>query len=474
MNTLKQQCLNQLAKYFDEAFTSNQTICENHGRDDSYHDTAAPDAVIFPETTKQVIEAVKICAAHKIPIIPYGAGTSLEGHVLAIEGGVCIDLSKMNRIINVDSENMSCTVEAGVTRKQLNQYLRDTGLMFPIDPGADATLGGMVSTSASGTNAVRYGTMKNNVLSLNVVMANGDEVSTGCKARKTSAGYDLNSLLVSSEGTLGIITEVTVKLYGIPESTAAGICNFDSLQNAVNTVVTTIQNGISVARIELLDSNQIKAINHYNTFNYPLKPTLWFELHGSESAVAEQSQWLEQTCRDNDGEMLEWSTDREQGIKLWQARHQAWFANHAIAPGKQGMTTDVCVPISKLTECIIDTQNDIASSSLFCSIIGHVGDGNFHVIIMLDKNNPVELAEAKRINENVVRRAQLVGGTCTGEHGIGLGKIAMLREENKAAVQLMRQIKVALDPDNIMNPGKIFSQSDFLQSNAILVYNVVC
>jgi D-lactate dehydrogenase (cytochrome) len=411
--------------------------------------------VIFAETTEEVAEAVRVCAAHKVPVIPFGTGTSLEGHVGAVEGGITIDLSRMNNVLEVHAEDLDCRVQAGVTRKQLNEYLRDTGLFFPIDPGADASLGGMAATRASGTNAVRYGTMRDNVLALTVVLADGRVIRTSRRARKSSAGYDLTRLFVGSEGTLGVIAELTLRLYGIPEAISAAVCPFDDLKSAVETVMLTIQSGIPVARIELLDEVQMDAINRHSRLDYPVKPTLFFEFHGSEKGVVEQVEQVKAIAADFGAGDFRWATKPEDRNRLWQARHDAYYACLALRPGAKGLATDVCVPISRLTECIVDTRRDIDETGLLAPIVGHVGDGNFHVVVVMDMNDAAEVARCKAFNERLVMRALAMDGTCTGEHGIGHGKIDFLVAEHGEAVSVMRAVKTALDPHNIMNPGKI-------------------
>jgi D-lactate dehydrogenase (cytochrome) len=434
-----------------------RAVREHHGKDSSYHAMEMPDAVAFAESTEEVAAIVKLCAAHKVPVIPFGSGTSLEGQVQAARGGVCIDLSGMNAILEVNESDLDCRVQAGVTRKTLNTHLRDTGLFFPIDPGADASLGGMAATSASGTNAVRYGTMRENVMGLTVVLADGRVIRTGGRARKSSAGYDLTRLFVGSEGTLGVITEVQLRLYGIPEATTAAVCSFDTLAGAVDTVILTIQSGIPVARIELLDEMQVRAINAYAKLDYPEKPTLFFEFHGTEAWAKEQAELVGGIAQDYGGTNFSWATRQEDRTKLWQARHDAWFANLAMKPGCQGWATDVCVPISRLAECILETRKDIDASGVLAPIVGHVGDGNFHLTFLLDPAKPEEMAKAEGVNERMVMRALAMGGTCTGEHGVGTGKMRFLQAEHGEALTVMRQVKLALDPDNIMNPGKILT-----------------
>jgi D-lactate dehydrogenase (cytochrome) len=402
-----------------------------------------------------VAAIVKLCAGHRTPVIAFGAGTSLEGQVAALNGGISVDLSQMNRILQVNAEDLDATVEAGVTRKQLNEHLRDTGLFFPIDPGADASLGGMAATRASGTNAVRYGTMRENVLSLTVVLADGRVIRTARRARKSAAGYDLTRLFVGSEGTLGLITELTLRLYGIPEAISAAVCAFPSLEDAVNSVIETIQLGVPVARIELLDEAQMAAINKYSKLDHKVAPTLFFEFHGSASGVAEQSETVKSIAADNGGEGFRWATTVEERSKLWQARHDAYYAALALRPGSKGWATDVCVPISRLAQCIRETKQDLAQSSVPCALVGHVGDGNFHLVFMIDPNRPEEIAEAARLNNRMVTRALAMEGTCTGEHGVGYGKMDFLVAEHGEAISVMGMIKRALDPDNLLNPGKI-------------------
>ncbi|HZU89532.1 MAG TPA: FAD-linked oxidase C-terminal domain-containing protein [Stellaceae bacterium] len=438
-----------------ERLSTSAAVCAQHGKDESYHTPYPPDAVAFAHGTEEVAAIVRLCAEHRTPVVPFGTGTSLEGHVAALKGGVCIDLSQMNRILAVNAEDLDATVEAGVTRKQLNEYLRDTGLFFPIDPGADASLGGMAATRASGTNAVRYGTMRENVLSLTVVLADGRVIRTARRARKSAAGYDLTRLFVGSEGTLGIITELTVRLYGIPEAISAAVCAFPDIESAVATVILTIQSGVPVARIELLDQAQMAAINRYAKLDHKVAPTLFFEFHGSPAGVAEQAEAVKAIAGDHGGEDFRWAVTQEERSKLWQARHDAYYAALAMRPGSKGWATDVCVPISRLAECIGETKRDLAGSPIPSALVGHVGDGNFHLVFLIDPNRPEEIAEANRLNERMVARALAMEGTCTGEHGVGYGKMAFLPAEHGEAVDVMRAIKRALDPVNILNPGKI-------------------
>jgi D-lactate dehydrogenase (cytochrome) len=450
-----QPLIDLLRQRFGERLSTAAAVREQHGKDESYHTPAPPDAVVFARSTEEVAEVVRLCAAHKVPVIPFGTGTSLEGHVAALQGGICIDLSQMNRVLRVSAEDLDCTVEAGVTRKQLNEYLRDTGLFFPIDPGADASLGGMTATRASGTNAVRYGTMRENVLALTVVLADGRVIRTARRARKSSAGYDLTRLFVGSEGTLGVITEVTLRLYGIPEAIMAAVCPFPSVEAAVDTVVATIQAGIPVARIELLDAKQMDAVNKYAKLDYAVAPTLFFEFHGTARGVEEQVAQVKEFAAEQGGTAFRWAATPEERSKLWQARHDAYYAALALRPGSKGWATDVCVPISRLAESIAETKRDLDQSFVNAVLVGHVGDGNFHLAFILDPDKPEELAEATRINDKMVQRAIAMEGTCTGEHGVGYGKLDFLVAEHGDALSVMRMIKKALDPDNIMNPGKI-------------------
>jgi D-lactate dehydrogenase (cytochrome) len=392
-----------------------------------------------------------------VPVVPFGIGSSLEGHVNAVAGGVSIDLSRMNRVLQVNAEDLDARVEAGVTHRQLNKALRGTGLHFSVDPGADATIGGMAATRASGTTAVRYGTMRDTVLGLTVVLADGRVIRTGGRARKSSAGYDLTALFVGSEGTLGIISEVCVRLYGLPEAVSAATCPFESMDGAVDTVITTIQLGIPVARIELLDEVQIEAVNRYSRLDYPLKPTLFFEFHGtSEAAVSEHARTVEELAHERGGLSFNWATTPELRAQLWQARHNAFYAAMALRPGGRAWTTDVCVPVSKLAACILETREDLKTTTLAAPLVGHVGDGNFHLIFVLDPENARELEEVKAFNTRLVQRALAMGGTCTGEHGVGIGKISALEDERGESLEVMRSLKRALDPDNRMNPGKMF------------------
>ena len=452
----KDPCLQELQKLLGERLSLSESVREQHGRDESFHASAPPEAVAFAESNEEVAEIVRICVKHKKPIIPFGTGTSLEGHVAALHGGICLDVSGMNKVLEVNDNDLDCRVQAGVTRKQLNQHLRNSGLFFPIDPGADASLGGMTATRASGTNAVRYGTMRENVLGLTVVTADGRIIRTGTRARKSSAGYDLTRLFVGSEGTLGIITEVQLRLYGVPEAISAAVCSFETMEGAVNTTISTIQMGIPVARIELLDEVQVDAINRFANFDYALKPTLFFEFHGTEAWVQEQAEMVKEISTDEGGSDFQWSTREQERQKLWEARHNAYYAALALRPGSKGWPTDVCVPISRLADCILETRRDIEESGLTVPLVGHVGDGNFHLLFLIDpENEEEELQRYQPLNDRLVERALRMGGTCTGEHGIGSGKIKYMEAEHGDSLDLMRQIKQAFDPDNLMNPGKM-------------------
>jgi len=457
LNRADDSLLHELRGLLGDRLSTTVAVRAQHGHDESYHPGAPPDAVAYANRTEEVAAIVVACARHRTPVIAFGTGTSLEGHVAALRGGVCIDLTGMDRILDVNAEDLDCLVEAGVRRKQLDAHLRDTGLFFPVDPGADASLGGMTATRASGTNAVRYGTMRENVLGLTVVLADGRVIHTGGRARKSAAGYDLTRLLVGSEGTLGVITEVRLRLYGVPEAMSAAVCSFATLAGAVRTVIETIQSGVPVARIELLDEVQMEATNRYSGLDYPLQPTLFFEFHGSPRGVEEQARTAGEIATEHGGGEFRWETRTEERHRLWEARHNAYYADIALRPGAKGWATDVCVPISRLAECILDTRRDIDEQRLIAPIVGHVGDGNFHVSFIVDYDDGEEMARAEGVNERMVTRALAMGGTCTGEHGVGYGKIAFLRAEHGSGVDVMRQIKGALDPLGIMNPGKVVS-----------------
>jgi D-lactate dehydrogenase (cytochrome) len=447
--------LDRLRQLLGDRLSTSAAVREQHGHDESFHAAHAPDAVAFARSTQEIAAIVEACAAANTPVIAFGTGTSLEGHVAALHGGVCIDVSNMDQVLEVNAGDLDCRVQSGVTRKALNEHLRDTGLFFPIDPGADASLGGMAATRASGTNAVRYGTMRENVLGLTVVLADGRVIRTGGRARKSAAGYDLTRLFVGSEGTLGVITEVQLRLYGIPEAMSSAVCAFDTLEGAVNTVMLAIQSGIPVARIELLDEVQMDAVNRYSKLHYPVKPTLFFEFHGSEQGVKEQAQAVGELAAEFGGGEFQWATRAEDRNRLWQARHDAYYAALALRPGTRGWATDVCVPISRLAECILETRRDIDQSGLLVPLVGHVGDGNFHLVFLVDPDDAAQMEKATWINDRMVVRAIDMGGTCTGEHGVGSGKMGFLKHEHGEAVSVMRTLKQALDPAGIMNPGKI-------------------
>jgi len=442
-----------------DRFSENAAVRAHHGRAESFFAAMPPDAVFFALTTEEVAAAMRFCADRSVPIIPYGAGTSLEGNFLAPRGGLCIDLSLMNEILHVNAEDLDCTVQAGVTRKQLNEDLRNTGLFFPIDPGADATLGGMAATRASGTNAVRYGTMRQNVLGLKVVLPDGRIIQTGGRARKSSAGYDLTNLFVGSEGTLGIITEVTVRLYGQPDAILAATCSFETLRGAVSAVIETIQLGVPVARIEFLDALQVHAINLYSKTTLPERPTLFLEFHGTQSGAAEQTAMFRDIAKTHGAGNYATADTTEARSALWDARHKALYADLALRPGAQAIVTDVCVPISRLADCVEDARRAIDESGLIAPIVGHVGDGNFHVIMLVKPEEQGEIDRAHKLSERIVELALAHDGTCTGEHGIGIGKKHYLRQEHGDAVDLMRAIKRAIDPAGILNPDKIFDET---------------
>jgi D-lactate dehydrogenase (cytochrome) len=435
---------------------TGEAVRLQHGSSETHFDPVLPNAVVFARSTEEVAALVGLCLAHEVPVIAFGAGTSLEGNITPIRGGLTIDLCEMNAILEVNQEDLDCTVQAGVRREQLNEYLRDLGLFFPIDPGANATIGGMASTRASGTNAVRYGTMRDAILSLRVVTPDGKIVRTARRARKSAAGYDLTRLMIGAEGTLGIITEITLRLHGIPEAISSAVCSFETLKGAVDTVVQSIQLGVPVARIEILDDAQMRASNAYSKLSYPEKTTLLFEFHGSERHVAEQVEMVHEIAISNGGSEFLWSNLPEERSRLWKARHEAYYAAVNQRTGAVGWTTDVCVPISRLAECIVETKADLAHSSVPATILGHVGDGNFHVIFSIDPNAPEEMREVEAINDRLVARALAMDGTCTGEHGIGIGKQRHLVDELGDAIELMRAIKRALDPKDLFNPGKIF------------------
>jgi D-lactate dehydrogenase (cytochrome) len=454
--------LARLRDLLGDRVSTGAAVREHHSRGESHHHAVVPDAVVFPASTEEVQALVAACAAHRVPMTAFGAGSSLEGHVIPLRGGVSVDLTRMTRILRLSVEDLDVTVEAGVTRKQLERHLQSTGLFFPLDPGADATIGGMASTRASGTTAVRYGTMREVVLGLTAVIADGRIVRTGSRARKSSAGYDLTRLFVGSEGTLGIITEVTLRLHGRPEAVAAATCWFESIEAAVAAVITIVQLGIPVARIELLDEVQMEAVRRHSRLDNPAAPTLFFEFHGlSDANVDEQAVAVGAIAGEHGGHDFARATSPEARAKLWQARHDAYYAALAMRPGARGWTTDVCVPISRLAECIRETKQDLASSHLSGPLVGHVGDGNFHLIMPVDPDSEADLAEAERITDRLVERALAMGGTCSGEHGVGLGKMRFLEAEHgRPALDVMRAIKHALDPYDLMNPGKILPPAD--------------
>ena len=449
--------IDALRHQFGERLSTNTGVRDHHGKDESWHPPHRPDAVVFPETSEEVVDIVRTCATHRTPVIAYGTGTSLEGNVIPHLGGVVVDLARMNQVLRLGVEDLDVTVQARVTRKELNAHVRDQGLFFPLDPGADASLGGMAATRASGTNAVRYGTMRENVLGLTVVLADGRIIRTARRARKSAAGYDLTRLFVGSEGTLGIITEVTVRLYGIPEAMAAAVCSFESIEGAVNTVIQTIQLGVPVARIELLDDVQMGSLNKYSRMDHPVKNTLFIEFHGTDAGVKEQAEMVQGVAAEHGGGEFKWATRPEERNALWTARHDVTWANKALRPGCEIWASDVCVPISRLAECITESKRDLAQSFLTAPLVGHVGDGNFHLGFLVMRDDPKELAEAERLNDRLVMRALAMDGTCTGEHGVGLGKQKFLLAEHGEAVGVMRLIKQALDPLDMLNPGKIFA-----------------
>ena len=445
-----------LQRAFGNRVVTSAAVRAQHANTLAWAATEPPDLVVWPQSTEEVVAIVRICAEHRVPVIAFGAGTSFEGHTNAPLGGVSVDLAQMNRLLAVHPQDLDCVIEPGITRKQLNEQLRDSGLFFPIDPGADATLGGMVSTRASGTNAVRYGTMKDNVLALTVVTADGEVVVTSRRARKSSAGYDLTRLFVGAEGTLGIVTQITLKLHGIPEAIAGGLCPFPSIRAACDAAIATIQTGIPVARVELADAEQIRAINLYSKMTLPEVPTLFVEFHGTDASVREQSERFGEIASEFGGGRFEWATKAEERTRLWQARHDAYWASMALRPGARSIATDVCVPISRLAECVEETQRDLAETGLLATIVGHVGDGNFHVLPLIDPEDAGEVARAHAFVERLIDRALAMEGTCTGEHGVGQKKMKHLVDEHPAAtLAMMRSIKRTLDPANIMNPGKI-------------------
>jgi D-lactate dehydrogenase (cytochrome) len=448
--------LDALRSLLGDRVSTSDSVREHHSHGESWHAPGLPDCVVFPASTNEVSAIVKLCAEHRRPIVPFGMGSSLEGHVNAIHGGVSIDMTRMTKVLRLSPEDLDITVEAGLTRLKLDAHLKNTGLMFPIDPGADATIGGMAATRASGTTAVRYGTMRDNVLGTTVVLADGRIITTGGRARKSSSGYDLTRLMVGSEGTLGVITELTLRLYGRPEVVRAAVCPFASMEGAAKTVIQAIQLGIPVARIEVIDEVQLRMVNAYSKTAYPLAPTLFFEFHGiSDVAVDDQIRAVEEIAREHGAKEFRWAATLEDRNTLWQARHNAYYSAVASRPGARAWTTDICVPISHLAECILETQEDLKASKIEAPLVGHAGDGNFHLIIMLNPDDPQEFAAVTKISERLVERALKFGGTCSGEHGVGIGKLKYLEAEHGGALDVMRSIKRALDPNNLMNPGKL-------------------
>ena len=458
LRPVPQALIDALQERFGAQCSTAMAVREQHGRDESTFTAPPPSAVVFAQDTRDVADAVALAARHDVPVIPFGAGSSLEGHLLAVQGGISIDVSRMNRILSINAEDLTVTVQPGVTRKQLNDEIKHTGLFFPIDPGADASIGGMCATRASGTNAVRYGTMRENVLALEVVTASGEAIRTGTRARKSSAGYDLTRLFVGSEGTLGVITEVTLRLYPIPEAISAAVCSFPSIEAAVRTTIAIIQMGVPIARVELIDANTIRMVNAHSKLTLREEPMLLMEFHGSPASVQEQAQLVQELASEYGGNAFEWATTPEERTRLWTARHNAYFAAVQSRPGCRALSTDTCVPISRLADCLLDSVAEADASGLPYFLVGHVGDGNFHFGYLLDPNDAKERALAETLNHQLVERALRLGGTCTGEHGVGLHKMDfLLAEAGLGAVEMMRTIKRSLDPKNIMNPGKIVS-----------------
>jgi D-lactate dehydrogenase (cytochrome) len=451
--------LEELRTLLGDRLSTSEAVRDHHSHGESWHAAAPPDAVAYPDTTEEVAAMIRACVAARVPVIPFGMGSSLEGHVNAVDGGISIDLTRMNRVLRISAEDLDVSVQAGLTHRKLNDHLKNTGLMFPVDPGADATLGGMAATRASGTTAVRYGTMRENVLGLTIVLADGQIIRTGGRARKSSSGFDLTRLFVGSEGTLGVITELTLRLHGRPESVSAAVCSFASMQGATASVITTIQLGIPVARIEIIDEQQLEIVNRYSRTHYAIAPTLFFEFHGiSQQSVDEQARAVQEIARDNGAVDFQWATTPEERATLWQARHNVLYATIASRPGAKPWTSDICVPISRLSECILETQDDLRQSNIVAPLVGHAGDGNFHLIFMVDTGDEAEMDAVKAANVRLVERALRLGGTCTGEHGVGIGKLKYLREEHGDSLEVMRAIKHALDPHDIMNPGKLIPQ----------------
>jgi len=453
-----QALLDALAARFGAQCSTALAVREQHGRDEGSIQAPPPAAVVFAESTQDVADAVRLAGAHGVPVIPYGAGSSLEGHLLAVQGGISIDVGRMNRVLSVNADDLTVTVQPGITRKQLNEAIKDTGLFFPIDPGADASIGGMAATRASGTNAVRYGTMRENVLALEAVTASGEVIHTGTRAKKSAAGYDLTRLLVGSEGTLGIMTEITVRLYPLPEAVSAAICSFPSIEAAVRTVIQTIQLGVPIARVELIDANTVRMVNAHSKLTLREEPMLLMEFHGTPAGVQEQAETVQELAGEQGGNAFEWATTPEERTRLWTARHNAYFAAVQSRPGCRAISTDTCVPISRLADCLLDSVAEADASGIPYFLVGHVGDGNFHFGYLIDPNDAQEREKAEALNHQLVARALRLGGTCTGEHGVGIHKMGFLLDETGAgAVEMMRAIKRALDPQNILNPGKIFA-----------------
>lgn len=452
--------VSELRAALGDRLSTSEAVRDHHSHGESWHAPALPDAVAFPVTTEEVSAIVAACARHRTPVVPFGMGSSLEGHVNAIHGGISIDLTRMARVLRLSAEDLDVTVEAGLTHRKLNDHLKNSGLMFTVDPGADATIGGMTATRASGTMAVRYGTMRENVLGVTAVLADGRVIHTGGRARKSSSGYDLTRLFVGSEGTLGVITEVTLRLHGRPEAVTAAVCPFPSMAGAAQAVIEAIQLGIPIARIEIIDETQLEIVNWYSKTNYPVAPTLFFEFHGASTEnVEEQARAVEAIAREHGALRFEWATTPEARATLWQARHNVLYATIASRPGAKAWTTDICVPISRLAECILETQEDLRAANVVAPLVGHAGDGNFHLIFMIERDDPRALEQVKELNARLVARALKFGGTCTGEHGVGFGKLPYLRDEHGASLDAMRAIKQALDPHNLMNPGKLIPNS---------------
>ena len=450
--------LDALAKRFGAQCSTAASVCAQHGRDEGSLQAPPPSAVVFAESTQDVQDAVRLASQYNVPVIPFAAGSSLEGHLLAIHGGISLDVNRMNQVLSVNADDLTVTVQPGITRKQLNDAVKDTGLFFPIDPGADASLGGMAATRASGTNAVRYGTMRENVLALEVVLASGEVIRTGTRAKKSSAGYDLTRLMVGSEGTLGVITEVTVRLYPLPEAVSAAICSFPSIEAAVRTVIQTIQLGVPIARCELLDKHSVRMVNAHSKLTLREEPLLLMEFHGSPASAREQAETVQDIASDSGGNAFEWASTPEERTRLWTARHSAYHAAIQSRPGCMAISTDTCVPISRLADCLLDSVTEADASGIPYFLLGHVGDGNFHFGYLIDPSSETERATAEQLNHQLVARALQMGGTCTGEHGVGIHKMGFLLDEaGPGAVGAMRAIKQALDPKNILNPGKIFA-----------------